>query len=61
MRQFLEGQVAGWEGGHPKARPRGDAYVVVTAVALAAHDAQTTGKLHPRTRQALGRMWSLQM
>jgi squalene-hopene/tetraprenyl-beta-curcumene cyclase len=60
VREFLRGQVAGWDSGDPKAKPRGDAYVVATAVALAAHDAQTTGKLHPLTRKALGRMWSVQ-
>jgi squalene-hopene/tetraprenyl-beta-curcumene cyclase len=33
---------------------------VVVAATLALHDAQATGKLHPRTRQALDRMWELQ-
>jgi squalene-hopene/tetraprenyl-beta-curcumene cyclase len=33
---------------------------VATAVTLAFNDAQTTGKLHPRSRQALDRMWILQ-
>jgi squalene-hopene/tetraprenyl-beta-curcumene cyclase len=34
--------------------------VVAIAATLALHDAQSTGKLHPRTRQALDRMWELQ-
>jgi squalene-hopene/tetraprenyl-beta-curcumene cyclase len=34
--------------------------VVAIAATLALHDAQSTGKLHPRTRQALERMWELQ-
>lgn len=36
-------------------------YVVETAAALALYDAQTTGKLHPVTRQALDRMWTRQL
>src|SRR5262245_32559828 len=36
------------------------AVVVEVAVALAFHDRATTGKLHPLTRQALDRMWTLQ-
>ena len=36
------------------------AVVLGVAVALAFHDRATTGKLHPLTRQALDRMWSLQ-
>lgn len=34
--------------------------VVGTAASLAIHDAQTTGKLNPLTRQALDRIWTLQ-
>lgn len=40
--------------------PRWDAEVVATAAALAFNDSATTGKLHPLTRQALDRMWSVQ-
>lgn len=36
------------------------AVVIEVATALAFHDRATTGKLHPRTRQELERMWSLQ-
>lgn len=57
VRQFLEADVAKWEAGE---KARGDAYVVATAFALAFSDAKTTGKLHPRTRAALDRMWAIQ-
>ncbi len=40
--------------------PRWDAEVIATAAALAFNDAATTGKLHPLTRQALDKMWTLQ-
>jgi squalene-hopene/tetraprenyl-beta-curcumene cyclase len=40
--------------------PRWDAEVVATAAALAFDDAQSTGTLHPVTRQALDRMWTVQ-
>lgn len=40
--------------------PRWDAEVVATAGALAYNDALTTGKLHPMTRKALDRMWTVQ-
>jgi squalene-hopene/tetraprenyl-beta-curcumene cyclase len=40
--------------------PRWDAEVVATAASLAVNDARTTGKLHPLTRTALDRMWTVQ-
>lgn len=40
--------------------PRWDAEVVCAAAFLAMNDAATTGKLHPVTRAALDRMWTLQ-
>lgn len=40
--------------------PRSDAEVVATAAALAFNDAATTGRLHPVTREALDRMWTVQ-
>ena len=49
--------MASWSSG---GKPRGDAYVVATAFALAFNDAATTGKLHPTTRAALDRMWTSQ-
>ena len=57
VRAFLEKDVASWSAGK---KPKGDAYVVVTAFALAFNDAQQTGKLHATTRAALDRMWDVQ-
>ena len=56
VREFLEGSVKSWE----KEKPRADYAVVATAFALAGNDAATTGKLHPLTRAALDRMWTVQ-
>lgn len=44
----------------PQRGPRWPAEVVGTAAALAFNDAVTTGKLHPTTRAALDRMWTVQ-
>ena len=44
----------------PDKGPRWDAEVVATAAALAFNDAATTKKLHPLTRTALDRMWTVQ-
>jgi squalene-hopene/tetraprenyl-beta-curcumene cyclase len=44
----------------PDKGPRWDAEVVMTAMVLAYNDQLTTGKLHPTTRTALDRMWSVQ-
>jgi squalene-hopene/tetraprenyl-beta-curcumene cyclase len=41
-------------------KPRWDAEVVTSAAALAHNDAATTGKLHPTTKTALDRMWTVQ-
>jgi squalene-hopene/tetraprenyl-beta-curcumene cyclase len=43
-----------------KQGPRWDAEVVATAAALAFNDSSTTGKLHPTTKTALDKMWTLQ-
>jgi squalene-hopene/tetraprenyl-beta-curcumene cyclase len=40
--------------------PRWDAEVVATAAALAFNDRHTTNTLHPLTREALDKMWTLQ-
>ena len=47
VRKFLEDDVVSWSNG---GKPRGDAFVVATAFALAFNDAQKTGKLHDTTR-----------
>ncbi len=44
----------------PAKGPRWDAEVVMTASMLAGNDAQTTGKLHPLTKEALDRIWTVQ-
>jgi squalene-hopene/tetraprenyl-beta-curcumene cyclase len=56
VRKFFEDRAAHWD----TAKPRWPAEVVATAATLAINDARTTGKLHPLTRQALDRMWTLQ-
>ncbi len=57
VRKFAEEHVQQrWE----KDGPRWDAEVVAMAAALAFNDAATTGKLHPLTRKALDRMWTVQ-
>ena len=43
-----------------KEGPRWDAEVVMSAVVLAVHDANTTGKLHAATKKAFDRMWTVQ-
>lgn len=57
VRAFLEKDVQSWSNG---GKPRGDAYVVATAFALAFNDAQKTGQLHDTTRAALDRMFDVQ-
>jgi squalene-hopene/tetraprenyl-beta-curcumene cyclase len=58
VRKFAEETVSvRWE------EPKGVRYhadVLVAAQGLAISDAETTGKLHPLTRKALDRMWTLQ-
>lgn len=44
----------------PEKGPRWDAEVVAAAAALAFNDALTSSKLHPVTRTALDRMWTVQ-
>jgi squalene-hopene/tetraprenyl-beta-curcumene cyclase len=44
----------------PEKKPRWDAEVIATAAALAYNDQLTTRKLHPVTRTALDRMWTVQ-
>lgn len=56
IRHFFEDRAANWDS----AKPRWDTEVVATAITLAINDADTTGRLHPITRSALDRMWTLQ-
>lgn len=61
VRTFFENRITHWDRGQKGDAPRWDTEVVVTAVTLAVHDAGSTGKLHPLTRKALDRMWTVQM
>lgn len=57
VRKFAEEQVSlRWE----EVGPRHEGEVVALAAALALNDAATTKKLHPLTRSALDRMWTVQ-
>ncbi len=60
VRKFFEDRVANWDRGKDGDKPRWDTEVVVTATALAFDDAHTSGKLHPLTRRALDRVWTVQ-
>jgi squalene-hopene/tetraprenyl-beta-curcumene cyclase len=60
IRDFFESRVEHWNDAEKAAKPRWDAEVIATAVTLAINDSATTGTLHPRTRQALDRIWALQ-
>jgi squalene-hopene/tetraprenyl-beta-curcumene cyclase len=60
VREFFEDRVTHWDDKDKSSKPRWDAEVISTATALAFNDAVTTGKLHPLTRQALDRVWTLQ-
>lgn len=60
IRSFFEQRIAHWDDPEKEAKPRWDTEVVATAATLAINDAATTGKLHPLTRRALDRMWTLQ-
>jgi squalene-hopene/tetraprenyl-beta-curcumene cyclase len=60
VRRFFEDRVAHWDDEDKSSKPRWDAEVVGTAWALALNDALTAGKLHPLTRKALDRTWTIQ-
>ncbi len=59
VRKFFEDRITNWDSGKKEDAPRWDAEVVATAATLAIQDS-LSGKLHPLTRQALDRMWTLQ-
>lgn len=60
VRGFFENRIANWDSGKKGDAPKRDTEVIATAATLALQDALTTGKLHPLTRKALDRMWTLQ-
>ena len=59
VRAFFEGRITGWDE-EQKVKNHSPREAVGTMTALAIHDAQTTGTLHPVTRLALDRVWKLQ-
>jgi squalene-hopene/tetraprenyl-beta-curcumene cyclase len=62
VRRFYEEVVAGKREAMPdyECRDLGGSIAIGVAAAMAMNDSATTGKLHPLTRQALERMWTLQ-
>ena len=60
VRAFFEARTAAWDKPVKSARPIRDGEIVATAAALAFNDAAGLGKLHPLTRAALDRMWTVQ-
>jgi sugar lactone lactonase YvrE len=56
VHRFFQNRAARWAA----VKPAFDAEVVMTAGTLAAFDAATTGRLHPVTREALDRLWTVQ-
>jgi squalene-hopene/tetraprenyl-beta-curcumene cyclase len=60
VRKFVEGRIGEWDRNDMDEGMYRDTDRVVTAATLAISDARTTGKLHPRTREGLDRMWELQ-
>ena len=64
VRGFFERLADTWERDQPprkyKVAGAWEGQIVAAAVGLAVHDSRTTGKLHPLTRRALDKMWTLQ-
>jgi squalene-hopene/tetraprenyl-beta-curcumene cyclase len=60
IRDYFESRVEHWDDAAKAAKPRWNAEVIATAVTLAINDSSTTGRLHPTTRTALDRIWTLQ-
>ena len=60
VRRFFEDRVAHWDDPIKVRQPRWDTEVIATAWALSLNDALSQGKLHPLTRKALDRVWTLQ-
>jgi len=59
VRSFFEGRITNWDADE-SVKKHQHREIVGTAAALAMNDAQSGGKLHPVTRSALDRMWTLQ-
>lgn len=60
VRRFFENRVIHWDDAAPDSKPKWPAEVVLTAEGLARSDQATTGVLHPLSRRALDRMWTVQ-
>jgi squalene-hopene/tetraprenyl-beta-curcumene cyclase len=60
VRGFFEKRIANWDSGEKGDAPKRDTEVISTAAALAMQDGLSGDKLHPLTRKALDRMWTLQ-
>lgn len=60
VRGFFENRIAGWDSGKKEDLPKRDTEVIATAATLALQDGLNGDKLHPLTRKALDRMWTLQ-
>ena len=60
VRRFFEERVAHWDDDDAGAKPRWDAEVIATAAALALNDKATSNALHPLTKRALDRIWTVQ-
>lgn len=60
VRGYFENRVAHWDDAAAESKPKWPAEVVLTAEGLARSDRATTGALHPLTRRALDRMWTVQ-
>jgi squalene-hopene/tetraprenyl-beta-curcumene cyclase len=60
VRAFFEGRATGWDRPEKAAKPIAQGEIVATAAALALYDAASTGKLHPISRSAHDRIWTIQ-
>lgn len=64
IRAFFEKLADTWDPAKPPRKflvpGAWDAQLVAAAVGLAVNDSKTTGRLHPATKKALDRMWTLQ-
>jgi squalene-hopene/tetraprenyl-beta-curcumene cyclase len=60
VRRFFEDRVTHWNDDNAAAKPRWDAEVIATAAALAFNDEATSNTLHPLTKKALDRIWTIQ-
>lgn len=63
VRGFFEKRAEAWESEKPKEEKRmivWETQIIAIAVSLAVNDSQTTRNLHPMTRKAFAKTWTLQ-